>query len=133
MKSDIEKPIRTQGRNANQIKHFNTQQSFREYQPKQKEVNQLKKKKQYESKDIHKNKNLYQNQPLEFDSYPTFNQNDSLFMNVEELPSQVIAKELRTKSVENNRKTKRSRMGNYLQGVPNNKQNKSNYIYFNIF
>ena len=43
LKPETEKPGRAQGRNVNQIKHFSTQQSFREYQPKQKEVSQSKK------------------------------------------------------------------------------------------
>jgi hypothetical protein len=130
LKQNPEKSNRNQGRNTHQIKHFNTQQSIREYQPKQKEANHSKKRRVNESKDKQLSKNrskiMDPTEHLEFDSYPMYNHNDELLMNEDELPSKLIEKAIRTKSVENNRKIKRSRMGHYLQAIPNSKPSKSN-------
>ncbi|CAI2371943.1 unnamed protein product [Moneuplotes crassus] len=55
------------------------------------------------------------------DNYYPAEQEDNLFLNDEELPSKSIEKKLRYKSLENNRKSKRSRMNNYLQNIPQNR------------
>ena len=136
LRQEPEKSNRNQGRNSHQIKHFNTQQSLREYQPNQKQTSQSKKRKINESKDKGLNKNrskiMDPTEHLEFDSYPVLDQNDEFLMNEDELPSKLIEKQLRTKSVENNMKSKRSRMGHYLQAIPNNKPSISN-LYFYSF
>lgn len=99
---------------------YSTQQSFRDYQPTQKGSRQLSRRRaQVEDQE------RYQHSPAELDKYPTFNNEDSLYnLSDSEFPSKIVEKQLRTKSLENQSRVKRSRMGNYLQQVPKNSHNK---------
>lgn len=66
----------------------------------------------------------------EIETYPTFNQDDSmqLGMNRHDVTSKTLEKQLRTKSVENYKKQKgRSRMGDYLAPNIHNYTNKTAY------
>lgn len=96
---------------------YSTLQSFREYQPSQK-VSQQFKKRRHPIEEVER----YQQSPMEVENYPTFNNNDESLYNLSdsEFPSKIVEKQLRTKSVENQRRNKRSRMANYLYQVPKN-------------
>lgn len=99
----------------NEARNANTQQSFREYQPKQTNSSKNRKHQADHHPKIARKGDI--------ESYPTFNDETS-FLNETEIPSKAVEKQLRTKSMENNRRIKRSRMGNYLCQVPKNHTNR---------
>lgn len=87
---------------------YTSHKNLREYQPKQKITSNSKKR----------------NQPSPLPSEnPTFQRkgvDEDYFLNETEIPSKLVEKQLRHKSVENHRKIKRSRMGNQLYQVSKN-------------
>jgi hypothetical protein len=94
---------------------YASHKNLREYQPKQKITGSS------------KNRNQPSPLPSENQTFKRKGVDKGYFLNETEIPSKLVEKQLRHKSVEHHRKIKRSRMGNQLYQAPKNYSNRHTY------